>query len=29
MPYQRFDIWIYRRMKMPIAELWPRIKNFH
>ena len=28
-PYQHFDIWVCRRMKMPIAELWPRIKNFH
>jgi hypothetical protein len=29
MPYQHFDIWVCRRMKMPFAELWPRIKNFH
>ena len=29
MPYQQFDVWVCRGMKMPIAELWPRIKNFH
>ena len=29
MPYQHFDIWVCRRMKMPFADLWPRIKNFH
>ena len=29
MPYQQFDVWVCRGMKMPIGELWPRIKNFH
>jgi hypothetical protein len=29
MPYQHFDIFVCRRMKMPFADLWPRIKNFH
>jgi 4-amino-4-deoxy-L-arabinose transferase-like glycosyltransferase len=29
MPYQRFDVWVCRGMKMPGRELRPRIKNFH
>jgi hypothetical protein len=29
MPYQHFDIFVCRRMKMPFADLWPRIRNFH
>jgi putative intracellular protease/amidase len=29
MPYQHFDIFVCRRMKMPFSDLWPRIKNFH
>jgi hypothetical protein len=29
MPYQHFDIFVCRRLKMPFADLWPRIKTFH
>lgn len=28
MPYQHFDVWVCRGLKMPMAELWPRVKSF-
>lgn len=27
MPYQSFDVWVCRDLKVPISELWPRIRN--
>lgn len=28
MPYQHFDIWVCRGLRMPMAELWPRVKSY-
>jgi hypothetical protein len=28
MPYQHFDVWVCRGLKIPMAELWPRVKSF-
>jgi Dolichyl-phosphate-mannose-protein mannosyltransferase len=27
MPYQHFDIWVCRGLKVPLAKLWPRLRN--
>ena len=29
MPYEHFDIFYCRGLKMPLAELWPKVKNWH
>jgi hypothetical protein len=29
MPYEHIDIWYCRGMKVPMAELWPQLKNWH
>lgn len=28
MPYQHFDVWVCRGLRMPMAELWPRVKSY-
>lgn len=28
MPYQQFDVWICRGMKEPLAQVWPRLKQY-
>jgi hypothetical protein len=28
MPYQHFDVWICRGLRMSMAELWPRVKSY-
>jgi len=28
MPYEHFDVFVCRRMKVPLRELWPRLKRF-
>jgi hypothetical protein len=29
MPYEHINIWYCRGMKTPLAEIWPRLKNWH
>jgi hypothetical protein len=29
MPYEHFDIFYCRGLKTPLAELWPKVKNWH
>jgi 4-amino-4-deoxy-L-arabinose transferase-like glycosyltransferase len=29
MPYQNFDVFVCRRMRAPLAEVWPRLKQFN
>jgi hypothetical protein len=29
MPYENFDVYVCRRIRIPLEELWPRLKNFH
>jgi 4-amino-4-deoxy-L-arabinose transferase-like glycosyltransferase len=28
MPYEHFDVWICRGLKVPMSELWPMVKNY-
>jgi hypothetical protein len=28
MPYQHFDVFVCRRMRRPLAEVWPALKRF-
>ncbi len=28
MPYQHFDVWVCRGLRMPMTELWPRVKSY-
>jgi len=28
MPYQQFEVFVCRRMRTPLAEVWPRLKHF-
>jgi hypothetical protein len=29
MPYQHFDVYLCRRLHWPLAQVWPRLKNWH
>jgi hypothetical protein len=28
MPYEHFDLWLCRGLKIPMSELWPMVKSF-
>jgi hypothetical protein len=29
MPYEHFDVYLCRRLHWPLAQVWPRLKNWH
>jgi hypothetical protein len=29
MPYEHFDVFYCQGLKRPLAELWPKVKNWH